>query len=153
MEINSINKDETLKLKIIIYSYDSIIVKEDPLINILETYNEIKNLSNLNLYEAIKYFYFSINKVENILYETDELIDIEKEEKNLAFHFYLNLLIKVNLTITNYSYSFYLIEELNKVRKNIKQEFKSILYAKCIIDLINYYNQLDKNDDDKKKNN
>ena len=151
MEINSINKDETLKLKIIIYSYDSIIVKEDPLINILETYNEIKNLSNLNLYEAIKYFYFSINKVENILYETDELIDIEKEEKNLAFHFYLNLLIKVNLTITNYSYSFYLIEELNKVRKNIKQEFKSILYAKCIIDLINYYTQLDKNDDDKKK--
>ena len=151
MEINSLKKDETLKFQIIIYSCNSIIAKKDPLINILETFKEVKFLSELNIYEAIKYFYFSINKVHYILYQTQELIDIKEEEKNLAFHFYLNLLIKDNPTIINYSYSIGFIKELNNIHKNIKLEFKDILYAKYIIDLINNYTQLDKIEDDKEQ--
>ena len=154
MEINFLKKDGTLKFKIIIYSCNSIIVKEDkedPLINILETSNEIIKLSNLYLHEAIKYFYFSMKKVNSILCLVDDLIDIGKGEKNLAFHFYLNLLIKDKSIYANYSYSIGFIKELNNIHKNIKQEFKDILYSKYIIDLINYYTQLEENDDDKEQ--
>ena len=132
--------------------YGLTIIEKDPLTNLLKDFEEIENLLDLNLCRETNYIYFSKEKIHKILYDAEELIDIkfDKTKNDLAYNFYLNLLINDNTTITNYSYSLDFINELNNEKK-LKEEtelYKSIFYAKCIIDLINNFKQLDDYDDE-----
>ena len=149
-----IEEEISLKLLLIIYiinSSDSISIK-DSLMKTLKNFNEINILLHSNPSKAIKYFYFSKTIVHSILYEEDQIIKIEdiRIRNNLAFNFYLNLLINADETMNNYSYSFNYIEN-NK--NDLDNKFTNIIKAKYILDLISIYKGFDEyneNDDDEK---
>lgn len=70
--------------------------------------SEIKYIIELNNSEFISFFYFVKNDIHQILFEEEEIIDIQYDRKRieLPFLFYLNLLIRDNLEVINYSYPF-----------------------------------------------
>ena len=84
--------------------------------------------------DIIKFIYFNRNWFHNILYEKEELIKIEFEEqkRNLYYNFYLNLLIKEDPEIINYTYSLYFIKKINIERKKTSQKYKLIMLSKII---------------------
>ena len=95
--------------------------------------------------DFIKFIYFNRNWFHSILYEKDELIKIEFEEQkmNLYYNFYLNLLIKENPDIVNYTYSFDFIKTINLELKKTPQKYKLIILSKIFIDLIDNYRESD----------
>ena len=69
--------------------------KIDPLTELLFNFEEIKKLLDIKENNILKLFYFNKNKLHNILYDEEELInvdDLNELNKNLSFYFYLNLL-------------------------------------------------------------
>ena len=120
-------------------------IKNDPLNNLLNNFQEIKSISKQNIQNIINYFYFAKNKIHKILYDEEELINIKFNEtkKNISDYFYLDLLINADLNISNYSYSFDFISKINNIPKDKNENLRTIFFAKFIIDLINNYKQLD----------
>jgi hypothetical protein len=149
------NKDK--KLKLLSYLFNSLgninvldpncldKTKNDQLMDLLNNFEEIEYCLRLNYPQIIQCFYFFKNKIHKIIYEEEKIIDIQFDQTklSLAYNFYLNLLINDNLAITNYSYPIQLIKELNNIQKNLNEKYKAIFYAKCIIDLINNYKELE----------
>ena len=133
-----------IKMKIL---YNLSALTTDPLMYLFKNFEEISKFlfSKADSYDIINYLYFAKAKIHDILYNEEELINIEFNDtkKELAYNFYLNLLIKEDDTINNYSYSFEYIKKLNDIRKNLSEKYKSIFYAKCILDLINIYKGLE----------
>ena len=132
--------------------------EQDPLIKLISNYEEIKNILNLKDKNIYKYLYFNMKKVHDILYDEEEVIPVDfKIEKTMIFYFYLNLLIKDNKTIVNYSYSIDFIKEIKDFQKNNNDNiYKKIIISKICIDLINNYKQNDKleeENEDKSKDN
>ena len=118
----------------------------DPLTNIISHYEQIEYLSKLNNINILKYFYFSRNKIHKILYDKENLINIEfvhEISTKLSYHFYLNLLIDEDVNISNYSYSYDFIEQINNLQKGINGKYTKIFLAKIIIGLIQNYEQSD----------
>ena len=73
-------------------------------------------------------------------------------KKSLSFYFYLNLLINENSATTDYIYSFDLIEELNDSQEsNNNGIYKKIILSKAIIELIDYYKNLDNYNEEKEE--
>ena len=125
---------------------NAVYAAKDPLQNIISNYDNIKTvLNNKNDLNAIKILFFNNRKIHEILYEEDEIIHIEcnDNKKDLAYNFYLNLLINENTAIINYCYTIKYIKEVNNQRAIKKGKYKIIFYSKCIIDLINNYRQTD----------
>ena len=91
--------------------------------------------------DIIKFIYFNRNLFHNILYEKEELIKIkfEEQKKNLYYNFYLNLLIKENPDIVNYTYSLDYIKTINIEHKKTFQKYKLIMLSKIIVHLIDNY--------------
>ena len=150
-------KSELLKV-LLVYTIlsKSLGIKNDPLNNLLKDYKQIIYLLGQNIQNIFNYFFFAKNKIHKILYEEEEFINIQFDEtkNNLAFQFYLNLLINDNLNIQNYSYSFDFIIKINNIQKEINGNLKSIFFSKFIIDLIKNYKQLDEysGDEEEKQN-
>ena len=158
MENNSskkLNKQENLlSFKLSLIEKENKNTINDSLINnLLNDFKEIEELLGKNLDNIIKSFYFSKKKIHGILYEEQQLINIEsyKIKNNLTNHFYLNLLINDSNTIVNYSYSIDYIKNLNKIQKDLNNKFKEIFIAKCILDLIKNYKELDEDLQDEEK--
>ena len=112
---------------------------EESLLNLLQ-FDKIKQKLESET-DIIKFIYFYRNWFHSILYEREELIKIEFEEqkKNLNYNFYLNLLIKENPEIVNYTYSIDFIKTINKERQKTSKKYKLIILSKIIIDLIDNY--------------
>ena len=153
---NAENKSK--KLKLLSYIFNSNLnclnkIKKDPLMDLLTDFEEIEYYLHLNNPHIMLFFYSSKKKIHKILYEEEQIIDIKFDQTklNLAYNFYLNLLINDNLAITNYSYEIQLIKELNNIRRNLNEKYKAIFYAKCIIDLINNYKELEIYDEEKEE--
>ena len=93
------------------------------------------------------YLYYNKKKAHNILYISDVVIDINSYtiKNELNYYFYLNILIKENVEIVNYSYSFDFINKLYKIANNLSPDnnLKKIIYSKFIIELINNFQGLD----------
>ena len=119
---------------------------KDPLSNIFTNLNDIHSILNtgddLNI---LKIFYFNRKTIHKLLYDLEEIIYIKfnKNKNNLASNFFLNILIKEDSSIINYSFSIEYIKKVNSERNKSKDKFKNIFYAKCILDLINNYKQTD----------
>ena len=117
----------------------------DPLTKLISNFAEITELWNIKKIKEeniIKLFYFNKNKVHKILYKDEEILDVKPVElkKPLLFCFYLNLLIKDNINIVNYSYSITFIKMINETNKKItNKDYEKIIISKIIIDLINNY--------------
>jgi hypothetical protein len=87
-----------------------------------------------------------------MLYEREEIVKIEfgEQKTNLNYNFYLNLLIKDNPEIVNYTYSLDFIKAINKEREKTSQKYKLIMFSKIIVDLIDNYketNEYNENED------
>jgi len=118
---------------------------QESLLNFLSIhFDEIKKKLESET-DIIKFIYFNRNWFHNILYEREELIKIEFEEqkKHLYYNFYLNLLIKENPEIINYTYSLDFIKTINIEHKKTFQKYKLIMLSKIIIDLIDNYRGAD----------
>ena len=114
----------------------SISIIEDPLYQLISDFEDIKyiysNYSKLNK----KIFYFSKENIHIILYNSEEVIDLNEEEilsnisDNLSELFYLSLLV-INDTQYEYTYSIKYIENIYNYLKENKNSIK--IYKKLVI--------------------
>lgn len=113
----------------------------DPFNQMISNFEEIQELLSIKEQKIMKLFYFNKTKLHNILYEQEEIINVDLfgTSKDLAFYFYLILLIKENQMIVNYSYSINFIEEIHEMNINEDKIYKKIVISKIIIDLVNNY--------------
>ena len=117
---------------------------------LISNISEIKDILK-NDKKLIYTLYFYAEKVEKILYDNEEIIEIKKDminKDNISEYFYLSLLIGNNPTIINYSYNIDLIIELgNKLKIENKNIIKQLIISKIGIDLINNYKNTDNYDE------
>ena len=90
-------------------------------------------------------FFFLIqykNNIENILYFSEEYIEIKKEMlyRNKDY-FYLDKLITENEEIINYIYDISLIREIDEKNKKVINIYSKVIFSKIIIELVNNYEQ------------
>jgi len=131
----------------------------DPLLNQSKDIEEIKNILKSNHQEILNFLYFNIENIEKILYNIDEIIyfdfdyknniyflkinkeEIEIEQKNeMAFLFYISLLINYNKNVVNFSFSIQLINKINSINSIDESNiYKNLLISKIILELINFY--------------
>ena len=126
----------------------------DQITKLIFNFDDIKTvLEKENKSNIIKLLYLTRKTIHKILFEKEEIINIkfDNNKKSLPNNFYLNLLIKENPDIIDYSYSFDYIKEINNVRKTIKEKYKIILMAKCINDLIINFEGTDEYNEDEDK--
>lgn len=133
------------------------LLNSDPLYRAFRQYEDIKNFisEEKDKTNSIKHLYRGNDIMHKILYVFNEIINItyeDKIQKNLAYNFYLNLLIKGCSEVIDYTYPFDYIMQLYKEQNNIIYEkYKLIILAKIIIDLIKYFKTTDEYDDVKHK--
>ena len=117
--------------------------KNDPILNLLQNYTDINKIINGNKVNKIsKYLYFNKKLIHNILYDNNEVLKIDFNEKNnnLEFFFYLILLIRENPNIYDYEFDYKYIKELNEEnKKNTKKKINQIIKAKLIYELSKEY--------------
>ena len=132
----------------------------DPLLYLPKDIEKIKNILKSNSQDILYFLYFNMGIIEKILYNIDEVIyfdfndetnnfflkinkeEIEIEQKNeIAFLFYISLLIKYNKNLLNFSFSIDLINRINLINNSIDESniYKKLLISKIILELINYY--------------
>ena len=106
--------------------------------NILKDYSEITQVLNyFDDRETIKFCFRNNKKINEILYEKEEFILINKIDFRLSFIFFLDFLIKDKLYLIDYTYEPKLINELYHLNfKNNKERIKKLIVSKVIIDLI-----------------
>ena len=121
----------------------------NPIIKLLNNLDEIKSIINLNDFNYIKALYLNRSRAQQILYDNEEIIDIKTENNdNLLFYINLSLLIKENPDYIDYSYSANLIEKLSIRQTELKNaKIRKIILSKIIIDLIEYYENNDNNEE------
>ena len=146
-----------------LFSYDDPIyfqmpikINEKAIINFKESQNfekknnnfkisieELSNYFQLDKMKIIKLLYSNNDIFHHILYNYDNEIILEKEEKNLSFIFYTTLLIKDNLNKINYSFTIEFIRNINNITIENKNIYLELILSKAIFDLIDAYKGLD----------
>ena len=158
MDKEFINMKKLLKESNLLYKYKILLIQsfEFSFININNDFlfdfsGLLKILHYLNneKYNIAKFIFFNKDIVHKILYNSEELINLNSFEikKVLNNYFYISLLITDNIEVVNYEYGIELIKELNK--QNLKNsKLKQLLFSKIILDLIKNYEGLDEYDID-----
>ena len=128
----------------------------------------IKELSTsleIDKIKIIKLLYYNIYCFNNILYNYDTEIILEKDDKNLSYIFYVALLIKYNQNIKNYSFTIELIRSINNMIENNtnmiensnnmieknKNKYLRLILSKVIFDLIDAYKGLNEYNNNKEE--
>ena len=105
----------------------------------INTRNIEKNFS-LNELTFIKLLYFNKNIIHPLLYEFDNIINLDYDKVNkISYYFYLTLLIANNPNVIYYYYSFQFIKNINENNINNNNNIKKLIISKIIIDLIKNY--------------
>jgi hypothetical protein len=119
--------------------------ENNPIINLLSNFNEITSILNIYDLNCVNFLYLNSSKVNKILYDCEEIIEIKnKNEDTFIFYIILSLLIEENVNVVNYSYSKNLINKLHQEQMKLKNEkIKKIIIAKIIIELISNYDNDD----------
>ena len=128
------------------------IENNDIIFKLIKNYSEIINIIQYNSSNYLQFLYFNKNNIHKILYDYDEIISIDLNEKDKTFenYFYLYLLILDNSTIVNYTFSIdYIYEIKNLHNKIINEKLIKLILLKINIELINYYKSLDEYDENK----
>jgi len=132
----------------------------DPLLNLSKDIEKIKNYLKSNPQDILYFLYFNMYNIERILYNKDEIINFDFDDKNnnyflkitqekieiektneIVFLFYISLLLKYNINVINFSFSFGFINKINSINTSDKNNiYKKLLISKIILELINYYN-------------
>ena len=128
-----------------------------PIYNLLSDYSEIEDIFKINKPEKMKYLYFNRNKINELLYEKDKVIEINLNliQNKLSEYFYLNLLFEYNRNIMNFVYNYNFIKEVNdKIKTTNNDILREVIKSKYILELINNYRGTQEfyNNDNKIKN-
>ena len=121
------------------------IASNNPLDNyefaIITNYQEIKDIIHENKKNFTKIIYHFRSKIHNILYDSEEMVNInfENDKINLNEYYYLTILIQENESFVNYTYSLDLIKKIDNLNNSNKSNLKKIIYSLIIISLINNY--------------
>ena len=103
-------------------------------------YEEIENIIKEKKGQFLELFYFNKENIHDILYQTENLINIEDNQiRKLSDLFYLGLLIMDNPNIINYKFSKKIIVKFCEELSKEKKEFKKAILSKMIIDCIECY--------------
>ena len=120
---------------------------EEPISNLLTNFEEIKTL--LNIYKKqnlTKILYFNFRNIKKILYEAQEIIEINSEEmeNEFSYLYYLSLLIShSDSEIVDYSFQIELINKLKIQENDNKFNIKKVFISKIILECINCYKETD----------
>ena len=107
---------------------------------LLSNYSEISKIIELKAIKLSLFLYFNKKNIHNILYDSEELISLNKIDLNdFSDYFYIDLLIMDEPNIINYSYSIEIIQNLNLSINEKNGKIKKIIQSKIVIDLINNY--------------
>jgi len=110
---------------------------------------EIKRIQKLDYPHFLKFLYINKDIIQDILYNNEGYfkIDFEKKDIDLSYYLYLCFLIEESELIF-YKYPFELISNLNEIQRNENKKFlKNIIVSKIILALVDYFNQIDDNED------
>ena len=104
---------------------------------------EIDELILLSKQDSIFFVYKYKNNIEDILYISEEYLEIKNEMLNrIKDYFYLDKLITENEEIINYIYEISLIRNINERNKKVIDNiYSKIIISKIILELINNYEQ------------
>ena len=125
-------------------------LQDDILKNLFSNYNDIENFlgylneNNINNQNIPKQLYSYKKRIEDILYNEDIIIKIDKYKINIndiSNLYYLDLLISDNKDLINYSYSIDFIKNIYESNENSK-DIKKLIIFKILIDLINEYKNI-----------
>ena len=120
--------------------------KEDPISFLLKDYREINSL--LPLEKSTKVFYFNKIKTHNILYDSDEIIEIkDRLRKDLSFDFYLSSLIDTEPELINYKFLINYVKEFSKIKKYKEGKYLNLIKSIITIKYINNYQNSDLDED------
>ena len=154
--------NEGLSLKIPLCYYTTLnqsmdIFNNDPIFKLLNEYSNIEKIFSMNDIEITKFLYFNREYIDKILYQSEKIAHFKYDEKNenLSFYFYLNLLIKDDPEILNYTYDEEYIIKLNNKQKENENKYNKLILSKIIIELANDYKETFdyfNNEDEKKYN-
>ena len=147
IDISLFNDKIPKKLLLVFFSFSSeyCIIPKEPLVKLISNFSEIEQILNIDKSRIIHYFYFSNEKIHNILYDEEKEIQINYDEKNsTSYYFYLSLLIMAKLEIINYKYNFeYVRKVFNKVKSiNESQKYKLVIMSKLLDVLIIKYSMI-----------
>ena len=118
------------------------LINNNPIYNLLSDYSEIEDIMKIDKSEKMKFFYFNRNKINEIFYEKDKVIEIYSSliQNKLSEYFYLTLLIENNKNMINFVYSYNFIKEVNEKNKaNNNNALREVIMSKFILELINNY--------------
>ena len=143
MSNNKISKKLEILSKFNYNIFQKVNVSSECLLNI--SYKDIKPLlDNQNM----SLIYFNKNQIHHILYEEEEVININFDpNKNLRDLFFLSLLIDTDKTLINYIYEFNFIEKIIEIKEKCKNIYIQSIISKVITCLIDNYKGLYDNDD------
>ena len=144
-----LTKKNNIPLRLLIF-YNIIVNlfhKTNDIVKMLANYSEVKILLDSKKEDIIYFLYFDRYNIHKILYNEEEIIyiNINENNRNLTYYFYLSLLIRENRDIINYSYSIeYIYDIINNYQKQINPNYvlKKIIVSKIIIEIIYNYRGL-----------
>ena len=119
---------------------------KEPINQLLNNIEEIKFILSSGKKNLFKFFYFNWETIDNILYEYDDVLDLEDNNNNFLFQlselFYIDLII-MNKEVREFDYSEKFIKEINEIQQHTQERYnlKKLVWAKIIIDLINKINE------------
>ena len=133
-----------MKHRILALFKDSNEITDDLKKKLLSNYDDIIKIEKNNGKQFTKIIYFSKKVVEDILYDSEEIINFQPDINNnilsRSFLFYLDLLISSVISndnvIIDYSFSIEYIKNIHE------KKYDNIFISKIIIDLIHYYKWL-----------
>ena len=111
---------------------------------LINNYSELVDLLNYIPKEShLQFLYHNRNNIKKILYDEDEILEIDKETINnnnyIHDYFYLYEIIDDTIEIINYKYDFDLVNKLNERTRTEKEKLKKfILYIFAYQILYNY---------------
>ncbi len=155
MKVIMENQNLSLKLKLLfnislnkIESFDkNTFVEELPF-----ELEEIISIQKLDNPYFLLFLYINKDKVHEELYDKEEIlkIDFETKDQQISKYIYLCFLIEDINVMCDYKYSFELINKLNDIQRNEKEQaLKKIILAKMIHSLVDNYSQIVDNEDNK----
>ena len=108
-----------------------------------------KSFFSLKSIEEIKWLFDNKENFHRYLYDHDKIMNIDFDNHiSLAFLYYLDVLIKEEPNLINYSCSYKYIIKINEFHNLTNEPIVQFVCAKIIIDLINNYKNFDENNEE-----
>ena len=114
---------------------------------LVKNYTELEEILKSLKESKIKFCYIHRKKIHFILYEADEIFNIDRVDK-LSDYFYLILLINEEKDLIDYSFNFDLIKQIFDKNNQEKNELKIAITSRIINKLINYFENVDNSKSD-----